>query len=78
MARGSAYCEGLGIPILFAEAKVDDVHHVQFLSNAHQEVVRLDVAVQEVFRVHVLYPAEHLIREHEHSLEAEFPIAEIK
>ena len=40
------------------QAKVDHVHIVLLLANADQEVVWLDVSVQEVARVHKLYPLQ--------------------
>ncbi len=42
------------------QAKVDHIHIVLLLSNADQEVVRFDVSVQEVARVHKLYPLQLL------------------
>ena len=35
------------VSVLLAQPEVDDVHHVQFLANAHQEVVGLDVPAQK-------------------------------
>ena len=45
---------GLGVPVLLRETKINDVNLVTTLPNAHEEVVGLDVAVDEVARVDVL------------------------
>ena len=42
------------------QAKVDHVHIVLLLADADQEVVWLDVSVQEMARVHKLYPLQLL------------------
>ena len=44
----------LRIPVAFCEAKVNDVEDVLALADAHEEVVGLDVAVDEVLRVEEL------------------------
>ena len=46
----------LRVPVLLGQAEIDDVDLVATLPNAHQEVVGLDVAVNEVARVDVLDP----------------------
>ena len=45
---------GARVAVLLGQAEVDYVHEVALLGQAHQEVVRLDVAVDEVLRVDVL------------------------
>jgi len=47
-----------GVPVLLGQPKVDDVHKVALLAQAHQEVVGLHVAVDEVLRVDVLDAAD--------------------
>ena len=47
-----------GVAVLLGQAKVDDVHQVALLAQAHQEVVWLHVSVDEVLRVDVLYTAD--------------------
>ena len=44
----------LRVPVLLGQTEIDDVDLVATLPNAHQEVVGLDVAVNEVARVDVL------------------------
>ncbi|KAI3487940.1 hypothetical protein L1887_48023 [Cichorium endivia] len=45
---------GLGVAVLLGETKVDDIDLVATLTDAHEEVVGLDVTVDEVSRVDVL------------------------
>mmetsp|Transcript_39474 Transcript_39474/g.118192 ORF Transcript_39474/g.118192 Transcript_39474/m.118192 type:complete len:278 (+) Transcript_39474:153-986(+) len=66
----------LGVSILLCKTKVDDVHLVCLLSEANQEVVRLDITMNEVLCVHIFHPVNHLVRKHQHRLEAEFAVAE--
>ena len=44
----------LWVAILFREAKVDNVNQRRFLAQTNQEIVGLDIAVNEVFGVHIL------------------------
>jgi len=66
------------VAVLLREAEVDDEQLVAVPADAHDEVVRLDVAVDKVLAVYVLDAADHLVRQHEHSLHREAPRAEIK
>ena len=43
-----------GVTVLLGEAKVYDVDQVAFLSQAHEEVVRFDISVDEVLGMNVL------------------------
>ena len=45
---------GLWVPVLLGKTEVNDIDLVATLANAHQEVVGLDIAMDEVARVHVL------------------------
>ena len=54
----------LGVTVLFAEAEVYDVDHVQFLAHPHEKVVWLDVPVQKALGMHVLDTTQHLVRQH--------------
>jgi len=42
------------VAVLFRETKVNDIYEIALLAETHEEVVRLDVPVDEVFRVYVL------------------------
>ena len=48
-----AYRVGARVAVLLGEPEVDDVDLVAAFCEAHHEVVRLDVAVQEALRVNV-------------------------
>ena len=48
------------VPVFLGQAKVDEEELVAVTADAHQEVVRLDVAVDEVLVVHVFDSANHL------------------
>lgn len=52
---------GARVPELLGQAKVDDVDEVTALAEAHQEVVRLDVSVDEVATVYVVDARYHLV-----------------
>lgn len=43
----------LGVTVLLGQSKVDHVHLVTALSDAHQEVIRFDIAVNEVLGMDV-------------------------
>ena len=45
---------GLGVAVLLRETKVNDIDLVATLADAHEEVVGLDIAMDEVTRVDVL------------------------
>lgn len=47
-----------GIAVLLGQAEVNDVHQVALLPQAHEEVVRLHVPVDEVLGVDVLDAAD--------------------
>jgi len=59
----------LGVALALGQPEVHDVDVVLVLGQPNQEVVWLDVAVDEVVRVHLLQPLQHLFRKHEHRLE---------
>ena len=51
---------GAVVAILFGQSEVDEEELVAVAADAHQEVVRFDVAVDEVLVVHVLDATNHL------------------
>ncbi len=69
---------GLGVTVLLCETKVDDVDLVAAFSNAHEEVVRLDVAVDEGLGMNVLDPGDELIGKQQDGLERELAVAEVE
>jgi hypothetical protein len=69
---------GLRVPVLLGETEVDHVDLVAPLADAHEEVVRLDITVDEALGVNVLNTADELVGEQEDSLEGEFAVAEVE
>ena len=45
------------ITVLLGQAEVDDINEIAFLAQSHQEVVRLYIPVNEVFRMYVFNTA---------------------
>ena len=66
------------VPVFLRQTEVYQEELVAVPSDAHQEVVRLDVAVDEVLVVHVLDPPDHLVGQHEDGLHGEPPGAEVE
>jgi len=44
---------GLGVTELLGETRIDDIDLISMFSNAHEEVVRFDIAINEVSRVDI-------------------------
>ena len=65
----------LGILVALAQTKVDQVDRALFVADAHQEIVRLHIAMDEVVRVHELEAADHLLGQHAHGLQSELTTA---
>lgn len=66
-------CPRVAVPL--GQPEVDDVHVVLPLPEAHEKVVGLDVPVQVQPRVDVLDSLDHLVGQHQHRLQTEFPSA---
>ena len=49
---------GAGIAVFLGQTKVNYIHEVALLAEPHQEVVRLNVTVDEVFAVDVFYASD--------------------
>jgi hypothetical protein len=68
----------LGVTVFLRKTEVDNVDLVTTLPNAHQEVVRFDVTVDEGLGMDVLDARDQLIREEKDSLQGEFAVAEVE
>ena len=68
----------LGVTVLLGETKVDDVDLVAALPDPHEEVVRLDVAVDKGLGVDVLDARDELVGQQEDGLERELAVAEVE
>jgi len=44
---------GFGIPEFLGQTEIDDINLITTLSDAHEEIIRFDVAVNKVSRVDV-------------------------
>uniref|UniRef100_A0A182QU92 Uncharacterized protein n=1 Tax=Anopheles farauti TaxID=69004 RepID=A0A182QU92_9DIPT len=66
------------VAVLLRQPEVDQEQLVAVAPDPHQEVVRLDVAVDEVLHVQVLEPPDHLVDQHQHRLDREVPAAEVE
>ena len=68
----------LWVTVLLGQTKVDHVDLIAALADAHEEVVRLDITVNERLGVNVLDTGDELIGEQENCLERELAVAEIE
>jgi len=68
----------LRVTVLLCKTKVNDVDLVSTLADAHQEVVRLNVAVNERLGVNVLDAGDELIGQEKDGLERELAVAEVE
>jgi hypothetical protein len=69
---------GLGITVLLGETEIDNVDLVATLADAHEEVVRLDITVDEGLGMDVLDAGDELIGEQEDGLQRELAVAEVE
>ncbi len=51
------------VTVFLGETKIDDIDLISTLPDAHQEIIRLDVTVNEGLCVNVFNPGDKLIRE---------------
>ena len=63
----------ISLDIAFSESEVDDENFVAGFVEAYTEVVRFDISVNKMPVVDVLNSSDHLVDQHQHSLEGELP-----
>lgn len=68
----------LGVTVLLGESEIDDIDLVTPLPNAHEEVVRFDITVDERLGVNVLDPGDELVSQQQNRLQRELSVAEIE
>jgi hypothetical protein len=68
----------LGVAVLLGQTEINDIDLVTTLTNAHQEIVWLDVTVDEGFGVDVLDTGNELICEEQDGLQGELAVAEVE
>jgi len=66
------------VSVLLRQTKVDEEEFVAVATNAHKEVIGLDIAVDEVLVVNILYATNHLISQHQDSLHGESSRAKVE
>lgn len=66
------------VTILLGKTEVDDIDLITPLADAHEEVVRLDVSVDEGLGMDVLNTRDELIGEKEDRLQRELAVAEVE
>jgi hypothetical protein len=69
---------GLGVTVLLGQAEIDNVDLVTTLSDAHEEVVRLEITVDEGLGVDVLDTGDELVGQEQDGLQREFAVAEVE
>ena len=60
---------GLGVTILLSQPKINDIDLVASLANAHEEVIRFDIPMDEGFRMDVFDARNELVRQQQHRLQ---------
>ena len=68
----------LWVTVLLGQTEINDIDLITTLANAHEEVVRLDVTVDEGLGVDVLDAGDELIGEEQNGLQGELAIAEVE
>ena len=63
----------LGIGELLGEAKINRVEGISLPTDPHQEVIRLDIAMEEALRMDVLDSRDGLVGDEEDGLERSVP-----
>jgi hypothetical protein len=69
---------GLRVTVLLSQTKIDDVDLVATLSDAHKEVIRLYIAMDEGLGVDVFDAGDELIGKEEDSLQRELAVAKVE
>lgn len=68
----------LRVAILLGQTEINDIDLVTTLADAHEEVIRLDITVDEGLRMDVLDSRDELIGQKEHGLQGELAVAEVE
>lgn len=69
---------GLGVTILLCQAKINNIDLISTLANAHQEIVRFDVAVDERLGVDIFNARDELVGQQQDCLQGKFAIAKVE
>jgi hypothetical protein len=60
---------GSGVSVLFGQSKINDIDLVSSFAKTHEEIVWLDVSVEDLAFVQMLNSIDHLLADHQYSLE---------
>jgi hypothetical protein len=69
---------GLGVTVFLGQTEIDDIDLVAALADAHEEVIRLDVTVNEGLGVDVLDTGDELIGQQKNGLQGELSVTEVE
>lgn len=76
--RASKIGFDLDIAAFCGEAHVSHIHLVSTSARAHQEVLRLHIAMDDMLRVDILETSKELVGKHQHRLQGELTTAKIE
>jgi len=68
----------LRVTVLLGKSEIDDIDLVTALTNAHEEVVRFDITVDERFGMDVLNSGNELIGKEKNSLQGKLAVAKVE
>lgn len=68
----------LGVAIFLSKTEINDVDLISTLSDAHEEVIRFNITMDEGLSMNVLDTRDELIGKEKHGLEGELPVAEVE
>jgi len=66
------------ISVFLCQPKVNDVYHISKLASSHQEILRLDVAMDVRFAVDVFDPRDELVGKQQNGLQRELSVAKVE
>lgn len=66
------------IAVPLGQTKVNQIDMLLVISKSHHKVIWLDIAMDKVFVMDVLDPLDHLVSQHQDSLEAKPSMAQVK
>jgi len=69
---------GLGVTVFLGQTEIDDIDLVAALADAHEEVIRFDITVDEGLGVDVLDAGDELIGQQKNGLQGELAVAEVE
>jgi len=68
----------LRVTVPLRQSEINHVHRRSFVIDAHQEVIGLNVAMQEVLGMHEFDTCDKLLSQHAHGLKRETSVAKLE